>query len=110
MQASPLFGPQAGWSLEPAARWLLTEGRTHEDPVTLVDGLMTELDQAGAGIDRLRLTMTTLHPQVLAWGIFWDRGQGARPWSAQHGVETADAYIGSPNQFVRDQRQSVRVR
>ncbi len=26
------------------------------------------LDAAGASIDRIRLTTTTLHPQMLAWG------------------------------------------
>ena len=54
--------------------------------------------------------MTTLHPQLLAWGVFWDRHLGARPWSAEHGVQFLDAYIGSPNQYVRDERLSFRCR
>ncbi|CAN0421080.1 unnamed protein product, partial [Phaeothamnion confervicola] len=105
-----LFGPDAGWSLEPVAAWLLTEGRKIPDAVGLVTELAAQLDAAGANVDRIRLTTTTLHAQVLAWGVFWDRGQGARPWSAGHGVQSLDAYIGSPNQYVRDRREPFRRR
>ena len=105
-----LFGPQQGWSLEPVADWLLTEGRHIQNAVALIAELTGHLDAAGASIDRIRLTTTTLHPQLLAWGVFWDRDQGARPWTAEHGVQNLDAYVGSPNQFVRDNRQSYRRR
>ncbi len=105
-----LLGPREGWSLEPVARWLLAEGRFVAEPAAFITGLMDRLDAAGACIDRVRITMITLHPQVLAWGIFWDRGQGARPWTGAHGVQNIDAYIGSPNQFVRDTGQPIRSR
>ena len=108
MSQTQLFGPDEGWSLEPVAVWLLTEGRLIQDAVGLINGLAARLDAAGANVGRLRLTTTTLHAQVLAWGVFWDRGQGARPWMAGHGVQDLDAYIGSPNQYVRDHRKPFR--
>jgi adenylate cyclase len=104
------FGPNEGWALEPIAGWLLTEGRQVQGLPELVVQLTDRLDAAGATVDRIRLTSTTLHPQVLAWGVFWDRGQGARPWAGEHGVQNLDAYIGSPNQFVRDNKQAYRKR
>lgn len=110
MSASPLFGPSEGWPLEPLAAWLLAEGRHLQSGVELIAALAERLDAAGGKIDRIRFTMTTLHPQLLAWGVFWDRELGARPWSAEHGIENADAYIGSPSQFVRDQRGTFRRR
>ena len=110
MNRSLILGPRDGWSLEPIASWLLGEGRFLPSAVELMNGLMAQLDAAGAKIDRVRLTMTTLHPQLLAWGVFWDRPLGARPWSAEHGVQFLDAYVGSPNQYVRDERLSFRRR
>ena len=110
MKRSLILGPTEGWSLESVAAWLLGEGRFLPSATELMTGLMAQLDAAGAKIDRVRLTMTTLHPQVLAWGVFWDRELGARPWSAEHGVQNADAYVGSPNQYVRDERKPFRRR
>ena len=110
MNRSLILGPRDGWSLEPIASWLLREGRFLPNAVDLMTGLTAQLDAAGARIDRIRLTITTLHPQLLAWGVFWDRPLGARPWTAEHGVQFLDAYIGSPNQYVRDERQSFRRR
>lgn len=110
MSQTNFFGPEEGWSLEPVAAWLLTEGRLIQNAIALATELTGRLDDAGASVDRIRLTTTTLHPQLLAWGVFWDRDQGARPWQAQHGVQNLDAYIGSPNQFVRDNKAAYRKR
>lgn len=110
MKRRGFFGPEEGWSLEVVASWLLTEGRRIQNAVALANELAARLDAAGAAVDRVRLITTTLHPQLLAWGVFWDRGQGARPWTAEHGVQNLDSYIGSPNQFVRDNKQPYRRR
>jgi len=80
------------------------------DPLALVDKLAAQLDRAGARIDRLRFTSGTLHPQLLAWGVFWSRGARARPWTGLHGVLASDAYKGSPAQYVREQRRPFRRR
>ena len=108
--ASSLFGPTEGWSLEPVATWMLTEGRRITDAAQLVTQLMARLDAAGARIDRLRFSSTTLHPQLAAWGLFWNRRDGAQPWNGAHGVQFSDAYIGSPIQYVREHAQPFRFR
>jgi adenylate cyclase len=105
-----LLGPDEGWSLAPVAAWLLGDGRFATDAIGFVDGLAASLDGAGARVDRLRLTTGTLHPQVLAWGAFWNRGAPAQAWNGEHGVLETDAYVGSPAQFVREQRRPFRRR
>ena len=55
-----LFGPRQGWSLEPVADWLLTEGRHIQNAVALIAELTRHLDAAGANIDRVRLTTTSM--------------------------------------------------
>lgn len=105
-----LFGPLEGWSLEPVARWLLGQAHRLTDPQELIDALLERLDAAGASIDRLRLVCATLHPQLIAWGVSWDRGGHAQMWNGRHGVELGDAYIGSPIQFVRERNLTYRTR
>ncbi len=110
MNNETLFGPTEGWSLEPIGVWLLKEARSLTDAVELIDQLMARLTAAGAGIDRFRLTATTLHPQLIAWGVAWDRGSKPRMWNGEHGVELGDAYIGSPIQYVRERNLPYRAR
>ena len=105
-----LFGPVEGWSLEPIGVWLLTEGRTLSDPVALVAGLMARLDTAGARVDRIRVGSETLHPQLIAWSVLWSRKVGARVETVENGLQTTEAYIGSPMQFVREENRPFRRR
>ena len=102
-----LFGPVGRWSLEPVAVWLLTAGRRIVNPRQFLDGLVAQLDAAGARIDRMRISSPTLHPQLAALGISWIRGEVAQLWSGMHGVMQSDAYIGSPMEFVRKNQQTL---
>lgn len=107
---SGLFGPSEGWSLEPIASWLLTEGRLLLDPAALLTALMARLDAAGARIDRVRISSRTLHPQLVALGVLWTRANGAQQQNGPHGVQESDAYLGSPMQFVNQHKQMFRRR
>jgi|GEM_PF-6142305 len=53
MSYNLLFGPDQGWSLEPVATWLYTEGRRLRDAAALVEGVGAQLDAAGAHVDPL---------------------------------------------------------
>jgi len=105
-----LLGPEEPWSLAPVAAWLVIEGRRLAEPAALLDGLAARLDKAGARIDRLGLTCVTIHPQLRAWGCLWRRGAGAVPFSGQHGIESSDAFLGSPVQHVLERRSPFRRR
>lgn len=110
MTSSALLGPTAGWSLEPVANWLFGEGRRINDANRLVEQLAQQLDAAGARIDRLAFMSRTLHPQFVGWSVYWTRPRGAWRASMEHGVRTSDAFIGSPVQFVQEQRRPYRLR
>ena len=105
-----LLGPEDEWSLAPVAAWLMIEGRHIGDPAALLAALAEQLDAAGVRVDRLGFTCTTIHPQLLAWGCVWRRGQGASGIAGQHGVETTDAFVGSPVQHVYEGRGPFRRR
>ena len=105
-----LIGSEEGWSLAPIAAWLMLEARRIPDPVDLLEELARRLEIAGAQLGRLGFTLGTIHPQILAWGCFWKRGQGASMFAGWHGVENSDAYIGSPVQYVREQKKTFRRR
>ncbi len=105
-----LLGPDEGWSLAPVAAWLAIEGRRLRAPKDLVEQLAARLEGAGARIDRLGISTTTLHPQLVAWGCFWRRGVPTTLFEGQHGVQNTDAYVGSPLQFVREQHRAFRRR
>lgn len=94
MSRRGLLGSEEGWSLAPVAAWLAIEGRLILDPVALLNTLTTRLDAAGARIDRLGFTLGTIHPQILAWGVFWTRSRGAAEFSGW-GTEWSTATLTS---------------
>jgi adenylate cyclase len=105
-----LLGPEDGWSLAPVAAWLMLEGRRIADPKDLLDALAARLDAAGAKIDRFGFTMRTIHPQLLAWGCYWTRKDGSSMFQGRHGTQNTDAYLGSPVQFVLENKKPFRRR
>ena len=92
------------------AAWLAIEGRRLTAPKELIEKLAARLDAAGAHIDRIHFSTVTLHPQLVAWGCSWRRGEGAALFEGQHGAQNSDAYVGGPLQFVRERHQLFRRR
>jgi adenylate cyclase len=105
-----LLGPEEGWSLAPVAAWLAIEGRLIAKPEALLTALAGRLDAAGARVDRLSLSVVTLHPQLLAWVCTWRRDGAVTFFNGRHGAQNSDAYVGSPLHFVREQKKSFRRR
>ncbi len=110
MSGSVLSGPDQGWSLEPVATWLYTEGRGLRDAAALVEGVGAQLDAAGAHVDFLALMSRTLHPQLVGWSVFGSRMNGVRRDSIEHGVRSSDAYVGSPIQRVQENHDAVHLK
>ena len=88
----------------------MLEGRHIGDPIALLDALAARLNAGGARIERLGFTIRTIHPQILAWGCYWSRREGGRIFSGRHGTQNSDAYVGSPVQFVYEQKRPYRRR
>ena len=89
------------------AAWLAIEGRRITEPKQLIERLAARLDAAGAHVDRIGVSMTTLHPQLLAWGCFWRRGEEAGLFFGEHGVQNSEAYLGSPLHWVREHHRPL---
>ncbi|MBL8338725.1 MAG: autoinducer binding domain-containing protein [Rhodoferax sp.] len=99
--AHALFGPPGRWSLEPVATWLMTQGRHVTEPRAFLGALVEQLDAANARVDRIRISSSTLHPQLAALGVSWSRGEGVQLWSGEHGVQLTDAFRGSPMEHLQ---------
>lgn len=108
--AQALFGPSGRWSLEPVAAWLLTQGRHITEPRDFLGALVEQLDAVDAHVDRVRISSSTLHPQLAALGISWSRGESVQMWSGEHGVQLTDAYRGSPMEHLQQQRRLLHQR
>lgn len=108
--AQALFGPSGRWSLEPVATWLLTQGRHVTEPRAFLAALVEQLDKVHAGVDRIRISGSTLHPQLAALGISWSRGDNVQLWSGEHGVQLTDAYRGSPMEQLQQHRRMLHLR
>jgi adenylate cyclase len=105
-----LLGSEDGWSLAPVAAWLAIEGRRIAKPEALLAALAVRLDAAGARVDRLSMSVVTLHPQLLAWVCTWRRDGAVTFFNGRHGAQNSDAYVGSPLYLVREHRQVFRRR
>src|SRR6185295_8157474 len=105
-----LLGPDEGWSLAPVAAWLAIEGRRIAKPEALLAALAGRLDAAGAHVDRLSMSVVTLHPQLLAWVCTWRRDGPVTFFNGRHGAQNSDAYVGSPLYLVREHGEPFRRR
>lgn len=99
-----------GWRLAPVARWLVQEGRLIATLPEFIDAVCRRLSDAGISIWRSRIGFRTIHPQLLAMGVLWVRGNPARVINARHGIEQSDDYVGSPIQHVFEKGEPLRRR
>ncbi len=85
------------WNPDPVIDWLLVEGRLLPDMDELIKRLGQELLAAGVPLWRLRLSMRTLHPLVVAVSSVWERDSGpVMRIESPHGMERRLGYFGSP--------------
>lgn len=100
-----LLGPEEGWSLAPVGAWMMIQARLIADPLALLDALAERLNAAGANVSRVGFTVRTIHPQLLAWGCYWTRNERSQMFLGRHGTQNSDAFIGSPVQYIYENRQ-----
>lgn len=100
----------ANGRLQPVLDWILSEGRLEPDLGRFIDQVMTRAVSAGLPIWRFYVGLQLVHPQMVATGVLWRRGQGYEEVPRLHGVLTSPAYIGSPMQEVRNTGAPVRYR
>ncbi len=91
--------------------WVFTEGRLIEGTSEFVHQLAHQLNDNGASIDRLMLTLLTLNPQVAATSETWEKSTDRTTgFQAAHSVRDTERYIGSPMQAIFETHKRVHQR
>ena len=99
------------WSPQAVIGWAVSEGRRIESVGDFVRQLAQRMNDCCFSIDRLMLSLLTLHPQVLGSSETWTRATDAvTRFEAPHSVRETERYIGSPMQAIYETHKRVRVR
>lgn len=94
--------------IDPITDWLAREAPAIVDPAVVVEKLAERIAAAGLGISRLTLHIRTIHPEILAVTILWQRGKGAEIIRRLHGVERDAGYTSSPIFWIHGGMERLR--
>jgi adenylate cyclase len=96
---------------DPVATWLFGEARELPDSRSVVGEFCRRLVASDFGLYRLALTARTLHPQVVAIGYVWRRGDSEPTETPrEHGILEDPVYLQSPVKRIHDGAPEVRRR
>ncbi len=91
--------------------WVFTLGRRIESTNEFVHQLAHQMNDHGASIDRLMLSLLTLNPQLAGTSETWLKATDiTTPVHASHGVRNTERYIGSPLAIIYETHKRVRQR
>ncbi|MFP8967457.1 adenylate/guanylate cyclase domain-containing protein [Pokkaliibacter sp. CJK22405] len=100
----------SGWPVLPVLAELMLDTQVVE-PKVLVTRVCESLARAGAGLQRIRIGLNVLHPEVIGRTYTWWRGSAeVEETSAMLSVKDTSSYIGSPIEALNLQRQPIRYR
>jgi adenylate cyclase len=101
----------AGCASDAVIDWIFSVGRRIESTNKFVHQLAHQLNDHGASIDRLLLSLLTLNPQLIGTSETWLKSTDTTtPVNASHGVRDTDRFIGSPLQAIYETHKRVRRR
>jgi len=89
--------------------WLLSEARQMRDSVAIVAGMCERMLAAGLPIDRVSLTIKTLHSRHAAISRTWIKGAGVTLQAFPYRVESHDGYLRSPFYAVHQTRRPLQL-
>lgn len=97
--------------IQGVANWLLREGRDLPDSRAVIGEFCRRLVAENFPLARLSVGTRTLHPQVIAIGFVWRRGD-REPIEEQreHGILESPLYLRSPFKALHDGAPEVRRR
>jgi adenylate cyclase len=99
------------WDPAPLIDWLLDEGRFLKHPKLLIAELGNRLKAQGVPLMRMRISMRTLHPQVVGRAYTWWRGKDeVETYSPPHSIIQSSDYLGSPIESVQKNGKPFRCR
>ncbi|GJL87400.1 MAG: adenylate cyclase [Minwuia thermotolerans] len=91
--------------------WLLDQGRMAEDMVTLLRGLIGQMQAVGIPIARMTLGQRTLHPEIAAVGYAWNADEDeVEIRNVGHELHQTVDYLVSPVRVILEGGEQVRCR
>lgn len=91
--------------------WLLSTGWEFRILPEFVAAFSRRLVEAGVPVTRLRLTLRTLHPQLVGVTYTWERGkEGVEEFEAPHSILSSEQYLNSPYAAIFDGAGGMRQR
>lgn len=91
--------------------WLLTAGWELRTLSEFVAAFSERLVETGIPVTRLRLTLRTLHPQLVGVTYTWERGkEEVEKFEAPHSILASDEYLKSPYAAIFDGAGGMRQR
>ncbi|HJO68050.1 MAG TPA: adenylate/guanylate cyclase domain-containing protein [Rhodospirillales bacterium] len=112
---APADGPDrvgsVRWCANPMVEWLLTEGWSITVPADFLDKLVARMVASGMALSRVRLTIRTLHPQVIGTSYTWNRGtEGVDVFEPPHSIVQTDSFLKSPYAAIFEGAGAIRCR
>ena len=103
--------PMPPWCANPLIGWLLTEAWDTADASPLLWSLVHRLNAAGMCLLRVRLTVRTLHPQVIGASFTWSRTTDeVEEFRPPHSILGTDAFLKSPYASLFEGAGAIRRR
>ena len=75
---------------------LVSRGAACPDLPSLLALLGALLEARGLGVDRMNLSLATLHPEIVGIGVYWDRERGQGKADLPHGELQTPRFLESP--------------
>lgn len=95
----------------PLFRWLLEDAWTFGDTAALVHELAHKAVEDGIPLFRMRLTIRTLHPQVIGVSYTWDEDTDAvAVFEPPHSIVQTDQFLRSPYASIFEGAGAIRRR
>src|SRR5262245_12892612 len=111
MNAGPVPAPSAVLGNDPVALWLVCGAHDLPDARSVIGEFCQRLLATGFPLDRLFLSIRTLHPQVSTIGYRWRPGESlASETPREHGIDRQDIYLRSPIKPIHDGAPELRRR
>jgi adenylate cyclase len=90
--------------------WLLAPATRRLPLAELLSALAGELALAGLSVERMRTSVTTMHPEIFVLVVLWHAERGAEVRAASRELMASTTFVASPVAAVRNGAARVRCR
>ena len=96
-------------NLDALFEWLV-DGAPGANPLAIADRLGRDVAEAGVGLMRLGVFVTTIHPNIAGRGFIWERGRETRMGELSYEVANSRDFLHSPIAWCSKNNQEWRWR